>query len=215
MGRKKKWRVQQKRDRQERVTYLDKEFVEIVFSWEINGKIYRKKKKRIYSRGRKASAFNLEHAAQIIYMWDKICDGGNTYGNEAIHDLAKILPNDSGLTEQQLLKKYWIDTDATADRYVQEHAKEYIKWGYVNTFDEYIRYRAGNLMQLFSHNSLAVKQALLWFIFKHNENQSFDELKTEITQIPPRIINMVDKLVDDSNKRQDEDRKKWEEFNKK
>ena len=215
MGKKKKWKIQQKRQHRKMVSLLNKEFVDIVFRWEINGKIYRCKKRRLYSRGRQTSAFDLEQAAQIIYMWDKICDGGVTYGDEAIHDLVKILPNDSGMTEQQLFKKYWVDTDATIDKIFQEQAELYMKHGYVNTFDEYIEDRAGCLMDQFSHNSLAVKQALLWFIFKYAENQSFDELKTEIAKIPQKIINMVDKLVNDSNTQQEENKKKFEEFNKK
>lgn len=214
MGAKKKWNNQQEQHRREMVRHFDKEFVEIVFHWEINGKTYRKKKKRLYSRGRQATAFDLEQAAQIIFMWDKICDGGCTYGDEAIRDLAKTLPNESGLTEQQLFEKYWINTDATADQYLQEHAEQFIKYGYVNSFDEYLKYQSGQLMQRFSHNSLAVKQALLWFIFKYFENQSFDELKEEIAQIPQKISDMVDKLVDDSNKRQEENEKKWKDFTK-
>lgn len=213
MGAKKKWRMQQKRQHQEAVAHHNKEFVNIIFSWEIDGKIYRKKKKRIYSRGRQANAFDLEQAAQIIFMWDKICDGGSTYGDEAIRDLAKILPNNSGLTEQQLFEKYWINTDATLDKHLQEHAERFIKYGYVNSFDEYLEYQSAMLMQQFSRNSLAVKQALLWFIYKHCENQSFDELKAEIAQIPQKISDMVDKLVDDSNKRQEEFKRKCEEFN--
>lgn len=211
MGAKKKWK---KKHHREMVSHFDKEFVKIVFRWEIDGKIYRKKKKYLYSRGREATAFDLEQAAQIIFMWDKMCDGGCTYGDEAIRDLAKILPNESGLTEQQLFEKYWINTDATVEIHLQEHAERFIKYGYVNSFDEYLEYQSGQLMQQFSHNSLGVKQALLWFIFKYYDNQSFDELKTEIAQIPQKIINMVDKLVDDSNKRQEENKKKWKDFTK-
>ena len=214
MGAKKKWRNERKRRHRESVARLEKEFVDIIFRWEINGKIYRKKKKRLYSRGRESSAFDLESAAQIIYMWDKVCCDGITYGDEAIKDLAKILPNKSGLTERQIFEKYWVDTDAAAAKLFKEGAERSIKCGYVNSFDEYIAHRSGKLMEQFSCNSLPVKQALLWFIFKYCENQSFDELKADIGQIPQKIADMVDRLVDNSNRRQEENRRKLEEFNK-
>lgn len=180
---------------------IDKEYVDIVFRWEIQGKLYKKKKKRLYSRGRETSAFDLENAAQIMYMWDNICDGGSTYADYALADLEKILDNKNGLSETELLKKYWIEPDQYIEENFEKYAKSQMEHGFVKTYEEYVKHNIGMKLQSFTRTALQVKQGFLWYLFKYIENSSIEELKADIDLVPERIRTIVDELVDESNKR--------------
>ena len=209
----KKFRNRLKHEHRYSVSHFKKEFAEIVFRWEINLKTYKKVKKRIYSRGRQTEAFDLEQAASILYMWDRNLSPSSTYANDAIFDLSKILPNKSGLTPQQLFQKYWLPSDKDKKEEFDRWASRCIKLGLCDSYDEYINHRTAELMHIFSNSPLAVKYGLLYFIFKYIENGSFEELKTDINSIPDKAIKTVEMLVDESKRREEENKKKLEKFN--
>ncbi|MDR1913383.1 MAG: hypothetical protein LBQ68_02720, partial [Clostridiales bacterium] len=161
------------------------EYVEIAFQWKINGRLCKQKKKCLYSRGRSTSVFDLEDAAIAMFMWDRICNGGTTFADEALSGLEEILPAKEGVTAKSLLEKYWIHSDRTIqeefDKYAKINTDEH---GWCKTYDEYMKYVICNLMNHFLRSILPVKQGLLYYLFKYLERESFEELRKDIQEIP-------------------------------
>jgi glutamine synthetase len=187
----------------------DMEYVDIVFTWEINGKPYQKKVKRLYSRGRGQSAFDLESAAAAMYMWDRICCRGTTYAREALAKLEKILPSRDGATAESLFQKYWIHSEETIEEEFEKVAKRYIESGWCTTFEEYLKSEIAHLCDSFSKSPLSAKQGWLYFLYKYYENSSVEEIRKDIEQIPEKIKQMVEELISESNERQEELKKRF------
>jgi hypothetical protein len=186
----------------------DMEYVDIVFTWEINGKPYQKKVKRLYSRGRGQSAFDLESAAIAMYMWDRICSSGGTYAREALEKLEKVLPSRDGTTAESLFEKYWIRPEKTIEEEFEKVAKRYIESGWCTTFEEYLKSEIANLCDSFSKTSQPARQGWLYFLYKYCEKSSIEEIRKDIEEIPEKIKQMVEELISESNERQEEFKKR-------
>jgi hypothetical protein len=182
----------------------DMEYVDIVFTWEINGKPYQKKVKRLYSRGYEHPVFDLESAAAAMYMWDRICCRGTTYAREALADLEKTLPSRDGSTAESLFQKYWIRPEETIEEEFEKTAKRYIESGWCTTFEEYLKSEIADLCDSFSRTSLPAKQGWLYFLYRYCENSSIEEIRKDIEEIPEKIKQMVEELVNESNEREEE-----------
>lgn len=173
------------------------EFIEVVIRMEIDGELVNMKKVK-YSRGRQSEAFTLDDFAAIVFMWEKLFDGGSTYAMEGLMQKAeKKLPKEAGETAQSVFEKYWINLEKTInDEYDQRNKGDKNEiYPLFPAENDYLTHCIYQLCNHLDRSPLPVKYGFLHWLFKYIEHGSLAEFEADLKEIPDYIKTIVDTKV--------------------
>lgn len=179
------------------------DFVRISLNMKVDGKIVRRRQRTYYARGRETLAFTLEDFASILFMWDKMMGAGSTYVMDGLlQKMEKVMPKRNSETAEELFQKYWVSYQDTLNKKFEELNKgdKNEKFPLFPEAGDYLLFRVGDLCDAFVTAPLPIKYGFLHFLHKYVMNESIDEYKKDIDNIPAQIAKMVDGLVKKATK---------------
>lgn len=179
-------------------------YVDVQFLMKVGGKVFGSKRFH-YRRGRSTTASDLEQLAQIILRWEKTVDFSNTHADYFIREVEGRIANRSGLTADDIIRKYWVNYRETVEQdFERDNKGRPDHWLYKNEND-CLRTSAGVCLDSFFHEPLPVKLAVLYGIYRIGyESDGFEGMRQEIEQIPQRIKDLVDGMIAESKRKEDE-----------
>lgn len=173
------------------------EFLTVSIHMEIGGKLGRRKEKKYYSRGRETHAFTLDDAGRIIFMWDRMFNGGSTYAYDGLmQELEKKLPKRNNETAEEVFKKYWVNLKETINQEFEEINKgEKGEYALFPVEGDYLIFCLSEAINGFERQPLPVKYGFLYWFHKYLFKGSFEELQDDLNNIPQTIKDLIDANV--------------------
>ena len=180
------------------------QYVDVEFLMRVGGKVFGGKRFH-YNRGRSTSAFDLEQLAQIILRWEKTVDFGSTHADDFIREVEGKIANRSGLTADEIIQKYWVNYRETVEKQFESDNKGRPDHWLYKSENDCLRTSAGMWLDSFFHEPLPLKLAVLYGIYRIGyATDGFDGMRQEIEQMPQSIRDIVDKMIEESKKTEDE-----------
>ena len=178
-------------------------YVDVQFLMKVGGKVFGSKRFH-YNRGRSTSASDLEQLAQIILRWEKTVDFGSTNADDFLHEVEGKIANRSGLTADEIIRKYWVNYRETVEQeFERDNKGNQDHWLYKNDND-CLRTSAGMWLNSFFHEPMPIKLAVLYGIYRIGyATDGFDGMRQEIEQMPQYIKDIVDGMIEQSKKKKD------------
>lgn len=177
-------------------------YVEVQFLMKVGGKVFGGKRFH-YKCGRSTSASDLEQLARIIMSWEKIVDFGSTHADEFLREVEGRIANRSGLTADELFRKYWVNYRETVEQEFERDNKGAADYPYYQHENDCLKYSAAMWLHSFFNEPLPMKLALLYGIYRIGyAADGFDGMRQEIEQIPHTIRDIVDGMIEKSKNKE-------------
>jgi len=178
-------------------------YVDVQFLMKVGGKVFGGKRFH-YQRDRSTSASDLELLARIIMSWEKTVDFGTTHADEFLREVEGRIANRSGLTADELFRKYWVNYRETVEQEFERDNKGVADHPLYQHENDCLKYRAAMWLHSFFNEPLPIKLALLYGIYRIGyAADGFDGMRQEIEQIPHTIRDIVDGMIVKSKNKED------------
>jgi len=178
-------------------------YVEVQFLMKVGGKVFGGKRFH-YKRGRSTSASDLEQLARIILSWENTVNFGSTHADEFLREVEGRIANRSGLTADELFRKYWVNYRETMEQEFERDNKGDAGHPLYQHENDCLRYSAAMWLNSFFNEPLPMKLALLYGIYRIGyAADGFDGMRQEIEQIPQTIRDIVDGMIEKSKNKED------------
>ena len=178
-------------------------YVDVQFQMKVGGRAFGSKRFH-YSRGRYTSASDLEQLAQLILRWEKTVDFGTTHADEFIREVEGRIANRSGLTADDIIRKYWVNYRETVEQAFERDNKGNPDHWLYKSENDCLRTSAGMWLHSFFNEPLPLKLAVLYGIYRIGyATDGFDGMRKDIEQIPESIRDLVDKMIVESKQKED------------
>lgn len=178
-------------------------YVDVQFLMKVGGKVFGGKRFH-YQRGRSTSASDLELLARIIMSWEKTVDFGTTHADEFLREVEGRIANRSGLTADELFRKYWVNYRETVEQEFERDNKGVADHPLYQHENDCLKYRVTMWLHSFFNEPLPIKLALLYGIYRIGyAADGFDGMRQEIEQIPHTIRDIVDGMIVKSKNKED------------
>ena len=178
-------------------------YVEVQFLMKVGGKVFGGKRFH-YKRGRSTSASDLEQLARIIMSWEKTVDFGSTHADEFLREVEGRIANRSGLTADELFRKYWVNYRETVEQEFERDNMGAADHPLYQHENDCLKYSAAMWLNSFFNEPLPMKLALLYGIYRIGyAADGFDGMRQEIEQIPHTIRDIVDGIIEKSKNKED------------
>lgn len=178
-------------------------YVDVQFLMKVGGKVFGGKR-FLYKRGRSTSASDLEQLAQIIMSWEKTVDFGSTHADEFLREVEGRIANRSGLTADELFRKYWVNYRETVEQEFERDNMGAADHPLYQHENDCLKYSAAMWLNSFFNEPLPMKLALLYGIYRIGyAADGFDGMRQEIEQIPHTIRDIVDGIIEKSKNKED------------
>lgn len=177
-------------------------YVDVQFQMKIGGKVFGGKRFH-YNRGRYTSASDLEQLARLILSWEKTVDFGTTHADEFIREVEGKIANRSGLTADEIIRKYWVNYRETVEQEFERDNKGNPDHWLYKSENDCLRTSAGMWLDSFFHEPLPLKLAVLYGIYRIGyASEGFEGMRKDIEQIPESIRDIVDKMIEESKQKE-------------
>jgi len=177
-------------------------YVDVQFQMKIGGKVFGSKRFH-YNRGRYTSASDLEQLAQLILRWEKTVDFGTTHAHEFIREVEGKIANRSGLTADEIIRKYWVNYRETVEQEFERDNKGNPDHWLYKSENDCLRTSAGMWLDSFFREPLPLKLAVLYGIYRIGyASEGFEGMRKDIEQIPESIRDIVDKMIEESKQKE-------------
>ena len=178
-------------------------YVDVQFLMKVSGKVFGGKRFH-YKRGRSTSASDLEQLARIIMSWEKTVDFGSTHADEFLREVEGRIANRSGLTADELFRKYWVNYRETVEQEFERDNMGAADHPLYQHENDCLKYSAAMWLNSFFNEPLPMKLALLYGIYRIGyAADGFDGMRQEIEQIPHTIRDIVDGIIEKSKNKED------------
>lgn len=178
-------------------------YVDVQFLMKVGGKVFGGKRFH-YKRGRSTSASDLEQLARIILSWENTVNFGSTHADEFLREVEGRIANRSGLTADELFRKYWVNYRETVEQEFERDNKGAADHPLYQHENDCLKYSAAMWLHNFFNEPLPMKLALLYGIYRIGyAADGFDGMRQEIEQIPHTIRDIVDELIEKSKNKED------------
>ena len=136
--------------------------------------------------------------------WEKIVDFGTTYADEFLREVEGRIANRSGLTADELFRKYWVNYRETVEQEFERDNKGAADHPLYQHENDCLKYSAATWLHNFFNEPLPMKLALLYGIYRIGyAADGFDGMRQEIEQIPHTIRDIVDGMIEKSKNKED------------
>lgn len=177
-------------------------YVDVQFQMKIGGKVFGNKRFH-YNRGRYTSASDLEQLARLILSWEKTVNFGTTHADEFIREVEGKIANRSGLTADEIIRKYWVNYRETIEQEFERDNKGNPDHWLYKSENDCLRTSAGMWLDSFFREPLPLKLAVLYGIYRIGyASEGFEGMRQEIEQIPQYIRDIVDKMIVESKQKE-------------
>lgn len=178
-------------------------YVEVQFLMKVGGKVFGGKRFH-YKRGRSTSESDLEQLARIILSWENTVNFGSTHADEFLREVEGRIANRSGLTADELFRKYWVNYRETVEQEFERDNKGAADHPLYQHENDCLKYSAAMWLHSFFNEPLPIKLALLYGIYRIGyAADGFDGMRQEIEQIPQTIRDIVDGMIEKSKNKED------------
>jgi hypothetical protein len=173
------------------------EFIRVSIHLKVDGKIARSQQKTYYARGRETHCFTFNDFARVIFMWDQRFDGSSTYAMDGLmQKMAKKLPKKKNETAESVFQKYWVNLEKTINedfiRINKGGKQKYLPFPEEN---DYLKYSIITICENFQRMPLPVKYGFLYWFYTYVMNNSIEEIKKDIENIPDSIKQIVESVL--------------------
>ena len=188
-----------------------KEYITITMRLEVEGQLQHEEKKTYHARGRECPVFTLEDFARILFLYNHIFDSSATYICDGLlQEMEEKLPKQKDETAKSLFMKYWVNLKQTINDDFDERNKGEKGHPLYPEENDYLKRCIAGLCDSFVNKPLPVQYGFIWYMYKFIMNESYDEIKQEINNVPEYIKRIVDKMISDATARHDAERKSEE-----